>query len=285
MNRPFILCADDYALSPGVSRGIVEALAGGRLSATSVLATGADLPAEVRALQPYKGAVDIGLHLNLTLGSPLGVMAAFAPTGRFPKLHRLLLACARNGLPEREIRSEIRRQIDAFQAAMGQPPDFVDGHQHVQILPGIRQWLLEDLDGRRFAGRVWLRNSADVFWKIAARNTSAPKACFVACLASGFATMARNHGFAVNAGFAGFSVFDPVRDYGDDFATYLKFPGARHLIMCHPGRVDAGLLHRDPVTATRERELAFLLSDRFAAMLRAGRFVIARFGDIPWQTS
>jgi chitin disaccharide deacetylase len=284
MNRPFILCADDYGLSPAVSRGIVEALARGRLSATSMLTTGADLPAAAGALQPYKRSVDIGLHLNLTVGSPLGRMPAFAPSGRFSGLQPLLFGCARHGLPEGEIRAEIGRQIEAFQAAMGQPPDFVDGHQHIHVLPGIRGWLMEDLNRRGFARRVWLRNSADLLWKIVARRTSAAKACFVACLAVSFATMARSRGFSVNAGFAGFSGFDPASDYGDDFATYLKFPGPRHLIMCHPGRVEAAM-DRDRVTVPRDRELAFFLSDRFAAMLRAGNFIIARFGDIDRQNT
>jgi chitin disaccharide deacetylase len=281
MRRPFILCADDYGLSSAVSNGIIEALANRRLSATSVLTTAIDLTAQMRALQPYRSTADIGLHLNLTLGSPLGAMARFAPRGQFPKLQSLLLAMARNGLPESEIRAEIGRQIDAFQSAIGQPPDFVDGHQHIQILPGIRRWLMEELQGRGLAGRVWLRNSADRLWKIAARRTSASKACFVACLAGGFAATARRHGFAINDGFAGFSGFDPARDYGQDFASYLKFPGRQHLIMCHPGRADVTPMHPDPLTKTRDLELAFLLSDRFTAILRAGNFAIARFDDIP----
>ncbi|HVT56350.1 MAG TPA: ChbG/HpnK family deacetylase, partial [Xanthobacteraceae bacterium] len=35
--RRIVLCADDYALSPGVSAGIRELLAAGRLNATSVM--------------------------------------------------------------------------------------------------------------------------------------------------------------------------------------------------------------------------------------------------------
>ena len=37
--------------------------------------------------------------------------------------------------------------------------------------------------------------------------------------------------------------------------------------MCHPGRVDDDLRALDPVTVTREQELAFLLSPRFTHML------------------
>jgi hypothetical protein len=37
--------------------------------------------------------------------------------------------------------------------------------------------------------------------------------------------------------------------------------------MCHPGHVDEELRSLDPVTITREQELAFLLSPRLPEML------------------
>jgi chitin disaccharide deacetylase len=276
--RPLVLCADDYALSPGVSRGIIEALAAARLSATSVLTTSDDWPAQARMLRPFQTTVDLGLHLNLTLGVPLGAMVRLAPSGQLPKLRDLVFAALLRRLPEQELRSEINRQIDAFETAMGQPPDFIDGHQHVQILPGIRRWLMDELRRRGLARRVWLRNSADSTWKIAARRIGASKAWLVARLGMGFAALARDQGFPFNDGFAGFSEFDPARDYGDDFRNYLKFPGRRHVVMCHPGHVDRALLTLDPVTQAREQELTFLLSRRFGDALDAANLVLMRFG-------
>ena len=74
----FCLCADDYALSPGISRGILEALSAARLSATSVMTTRPFWPKDAHELRQFKTKADIGLHLNLTLGGPLGDMPAFA---------------------------------------------------------------------------------------------------------------------------------------------------------------------------------------------------------------
>ena len=34
--------------------------------------------------------------------------------------------------------AEITRQFEAFAAAFGRPPDFVDGHHHVHLFPQIR---------------------------------------------------------------------------------------------------------------------------------------------------
>ncbi|MGA8169409.1 MAG: ChbG/HpnK family deacetylase, partial [Methylocystis sp.] len=44
-NATITLCADDYALSYGVSAGILEALRAGRLSAVSALTNGPRWPA------------------------------------------------------------------------------------------------------------------------------------------------------------------------------------------------------------------------------------------------
>ncbi len=91
-------------------------------------------PRDALALCPFKDTADIGLHLNLTLGAPLRAMPRFAASGNFPELARVLKAARRGELPEEEIRAEIERQLDSFVDYFGVLPDFVDGHQHVQIL-------------------------------------------------------------------------------------------------------------------------------------------------------
>jgi predicted glycoside hydrolase/deacetylase ChbG (UPF0249 family) len=103
--------------------------------------------------------------------------------------------------------------------------------------------------------------------RILVRGANARKALSALSLAGGFRREARRRGFAVNDGFAGFSNFHPSFDYARIFQSYLRAPGRRHLIMCHPGHVDEELRSLDPVTITREQELAFLLSPRLPEML------------------
>ena len=50
-----------------------------------------------------------------------------------------------------EIRAEIERQLDTFEKHLGFPPDHIDGHEHVHVLPGIRQSLFEVVS-RRYPG-------------------------------------------------------------------------------------------------------------------------------------
>jgi predicted glycoside hydrolase/deacetylase ChbG (UPF0249 family) len=274
------LCADDYALSPGVSRGILEALHASRLTATGVIATSPSWPSGARALREYHAKADIGLHLNLTLGSPLGSMPAFAPSGYFPKLGRVLKTALIGELPQAEIGEEISRQIDKFCEHFGAAPDFVDGHCHIQILSEVRRSLFKALGKKGLSGKVWLRDSSDSFLRILRRNAGEyKKALGVAWLSKGFAKEASARGFSTNDGFAGFSAFDAGRDYAADFARYLRAPGQRHLIMCHPGYCDEELLASDPATLSREQELRFLLSSTFIDILDRSGATLARLSE------
>ena len=275
--RPLILCADDYALSPGVSRGILDALDAGRLNATGAMTNRPAWRTAARDLADFGPHADIGLHLNFTFGAPLGAMPELAPNGEFPRLGAFLAKARAGRLPREEIRAEIARQFDAFEDAMGRPPDFVDGHQHVQVFPGVRQWVLAEMLRRGLAGRAWLRDSSDHVLRILPRRAHVPKALVLAWLGRGYAREVARHGFLTNHGFAGFSAFDLKRDYGADFPRYLVSGGERHLVMCHPGRVDADRSAGDEVTHTREQELAFLLSEDFAPALEQAGFELRRW--------
>ncbi|MGE0195463.1 MAG: ChbG/HpnK family deacetylase, partial [Methylocystis sp.] len=234
-NQIVALCADDYGLSYGVSAGILEALDAGRLTAVSALVNGPRWPALGLELFRRGGDADIGLHFNLTLGRPLSSMPKFAPNGEFPPLSQVIRMAYGGRLPLDEIRAELDRQFDRFEAVMDRPPDHVDGHQHVHVLPGIRTALLDAMSARRLAGRTWIRDAGDGMHRILVRGANARKALSVLSLASGFRREARYRGFAVNDGFAGFSNFHPSFDYARIFQSYLRAPGRRHLIMCHPG--------------------------------------------------
>ncbi len=275
-DRIIALCADDYGLSYAVSVGILEALDAGRLTAVSALVNGPRWPAMGRELLRRSERADVGLHFNLTLGRPLGPMPKFTPAGTFPPVATVVRMAMRGKLPMDEIRAEIDRQLDRFEAVMERRPDFVDGHQHVHGLPGIRDALIEAMAARRLAGRAWLRYPGDGLHRILLRGAHAGKALAVRGLSSGLQRAARRHGFATNDGFSGFSDFHPGKDYAKAFETYLRAPGRRHLVMCHPGHVDEELKAQDPVTITREQELAFLLSPRLPEMLEKRRLKLAR---------
>jgi predicted glycoside hydrolase/deacetylase ChbG (UPF0249 family) len=276
----FVLCADDFAMSAGVSEAILRLLRQGRLSATGAMTNRADWPRSARSLREFAGVADLGVHLNLTCGSPLGAMPRFAPSGRLPELGKVLRAAIAGRLPLAEIAEEFRRQVDAFARETGREPDFLDGHQHVHAFPRIRAALLSAIGSLGLGPRLYVRDPADQAGAIASRGLSAGKALLIAALARGFGRALLPSGIPTNSGFAGIVPFDPRRDYAQDFARFLRAPGKRHLVMCHPGFVDEDLMAADPVGATRPREYEFLGSDAFPALLGRLGARIVRFRDI-----
>ena len=96
-----------------------------------------------------RAPLELGLHFNLSEGAPLSAaLRALWPT--LPGLARLLALAHLRRLPLAAIGAEFRAQVDAFAEALGRKPAFVDGHQHVHALPGVRRIVL---DGDRDVGR------------------------------------------------------------------------------------------------------------------------------------
>jgi predicted glycoside hydrolase/deacetylase ChbG (UPF0249 family) len=226
-----ILCADDYALTEGISRAIGELAAAKRLSATSVLVTSARWPAGAPRLSAHRGHLSVGLHLNLTVGAPLGPMPRLAPDGAFPGLQGLLARALFGLLDRGEMEAEIVRQLDRFEQGMRAPPDHIDGHQHVHVLSGVRAALLETVRRRYPSRPPLIRDPSDRLRTIKARGVAVPKALLVAAFAVGFARSARRLGLPLNDSFAGFSNFDPRVAFAEELEQALLQPGRRHIVM------------------------------------------------------
>ncbi|WP_404290727.1 ChbG/HpnK family deacetylase [Microvirga sp. RSM25] len=265
--RSVILCADDFGLADGVSRGIVELAEMGRLSATGAMTNMPGWRRAARSLMPLRDRIAVGLHLNFTAGSPLGPMPRLAPSGRFPDLKDLLPKALKRQLPGGEIAQEISRQIEAFEEALGHAPAFVDGHQHVHVLPAIRPALIQALNARGYAGRVWLRDPSDKAMAILRRPIGRSKALIVKSLARGFARSAHAAGFRTNKGFSGFAPLDLSVPAARVFEEAFSKLGAHPLVMCHPGYVDDELRALDPALESRVEELNYLKSDAFRDLL------------------
>src|ERR1700761_4635346 len=145
--RRIWLCADDYGISPGVNRGIRELIERGRLNATSVMVVGAAIGRDdARALQAAaekNPRCAIGLHATLTAPfRPLTMHFGPVDGGMFLPFAKLLRLGLMRRLDVEIIHAELMVQLSAFIEAFGRPPDFVDGHQHAQLFPQVRDAFL-----------------------------------------------------------------------------------------------------------------------------------------------
>ena len=256
-NSSIILCSDDFAMTRGVSEAILSLAEEGRLSATSAIVTTVHWPTYAKSVMRLRDRIAVGLHLNLTFGHPLGPMRELAPNGVLPHWDKLIQRTMTGRINRLEIASEFERQLHRFEAEAGFPPDFIDGHHHIHVLPVIRHVVIEVLS-RRFPARdILLRDPSDNPVRIIGRRIAAGKALSIACLAIGFRQLGVAQGFLVNAGFSGYSTFGAV-PYEREFKAFLRYRGPQHMIMCHPGFADDELGSLDSIARRRREEYAVL---------------------------
>ena len=155
--------------------------------------------------------------------------------------------------------------MQAFAAAFGRPPDFVDGHQHVHLFPQVRDACLHAVAGAR--ANAWVRQCGRVAGQ--PRELHDRKGLLLDVLSS--ASAARRAALGVcdfNPAFAGTYSFAPERDFPRLFPGFLEGLPDGGLVMCHPGFVDAELERLDPLTVQREREYAYFNGEEFPRLLR-----------------
>ncbi|MBN8808938.1 MAG: ChbG/HpnK family deacetylase [Sphingomonas sp.] len=256
-----ILCADDFGYSPEISATIAGLARTGKLNATSCMALMPGWATDAALLADLPDTVQVGLHLTLTGERPLTPMPRLAPDGVLPAIDPLGRMAARGRVPLDEVAAEVAAQFDAFVAARGKAPDFVDGHQHSHALPGIRAIVLAETARR--APHAWVRDCSERLSAMLARPFFG-KAIASAWHCRGLRADAATHGLACNDSFAGH--YDFRSDWRALFPKFLRRPRDFHLVMCHPG---AGRLPGDGITAARPREAEALRDWSIADMAGA----------------
>jgi len=127
--RTLIVNADDYGLTAGVSRGILDAHRRGIVTSTTLLVNRPVDPALIDQLKA--SGMGVGLHMNLTLGPPVApaqrVGSLLDGEGKFIRDAR---EAAQRARPD-EARIELGMQIDEFRKIMGRFPTHLDSHHHV----------------------------------------------------------------------------------------------------------------------------------------------------------
>lgn len=273
--RRFWLCADDYGISPGVNRGIRELIARGRLNATSVMVVGAAIGRdEITSLQAAAAQTPrcaIGLHATLTAPfRPLTMHFQPVDGGQFLSFPKLLRAGLARRLDPEIIRAELMVQLAAFRELFGRAPDFVDGHQHAQLFPQVRDGFLAAV--KEAAPGAWVRQCGRRLPLM--QRLAAPKALVLDMLSARFRARAARAGLSFNPGFAGAYDFSKAPDFAALMGEFLASLPEGGLVMCHPGFVDEVLTGLDPLTGQREREYAFLAGEQFPQLLALNKVTL-----------
>jgi hopanoid biosynthesis associated protein HpnK len=146
MGARLIVNADDFGLTTLVNKGILEAHRRGILTSTSIMAVGREFDHAVQLARANPG-LDLGIHLTLVEEAPVlpskEIPSLIGGKGRFLEhadrfAVRYLAGRISRSEVRRELAAQCRKVIDA-----GLSPTHLDSHQHVHLLPGVLEVVIE----------------------------------------------------------------------------------------------------------------------------------------------
>ena len=127
--RYLIVNADDFGLSDGVNRGIIEAAERGIVTSASLMVR-QPAAASAAAYAREHGKISVGLHLDL--GEWIYRHHEWVP---------LYSVVPTENAPA--VRSEVGRQLAEFHRLVGRPPTHLDSHQHVHRREPVRSIMVK----------------------------------------------------------------------------------------------------------------------------------------------
>ena len=249
--KSLVVNADDFGFTRDVNEGIVEAHRKGILTATTLMATGAQFDHAVQ-LARANPALDIGCHLVL-VGSP-----------GFPDTIPQLLKSIRRMRVYDLLVAQVRKIVDA-----GIEPTHLDTHKHTHLLPPVLEAVARISSEFRIP---WVRRPFDFPLEaggvgIAKRAVSRAMAPF----RSRFLPVLVKYGCKFTDHFAGFQV---TGKFDESYLERLiqELPEGSTEFMCHPGFcTDELRSERTRLKESREAELKALTAPSVRAALdRAG---------------
>lgn len=269
-----IVNADDFGLTAGVNRAVIELHRAGVLTSATLMAKAA-ATGEAVELALATPSLGVGCHVMLVDGEPVLPPEALPSladqrTGRFhstPGAFVRRLVTGRIRAPE--IEAEAAAQI-ALLKHSGVPLTHIDTHKHMHMFPSVLRPVLR---AARAAGIRTVRNPFEPKWSLRA-TPSAPllrraEVRVLRNLEPAFRRIVAQEGFTTTDGSIGVLATGTL-----DAATIESLlraipPGAWELVT-HPGYNDADLANvRTRLRASREVESAALHAlDKFPAIER-----------------
>lgn len=254
-----IVTADDFGISSKVNEGIVVGFREGVVRNTSLLVNFRNVEESVACLRDTDG-IDVGIHLNLTCGSPVSnreqVGSLVGDKGKFVGLRKFLTRVSLGRVDLGEVRREWETQIEVG-LGLGCKFTSISSHQHVHMLPqmiriaamlareyGIPAVRLSQYHPARMSWPKRVKALALCSTTPAARRVLQQQKVFYNDYALEIPALSVEKGLA--------RLCDVLQ----------QIPRGVYEMVCHPGYVDDTLQCRDRYTVERLLELEVLTSPR-----------------------
>ncbi|XP_027890759.1 carbohydrate deacetylase [Xiphophorus couchianus] len=137
-----VITGDDFGYCSRRNQGIVDCFLAGGISNVSLLVNAS--AAKEAAGLAGRHKIPIGLHANLSEGTPVyqhlqQISTLVNPQGFFHGKMGFRQALEKGQLSMNQVELELRAQVRRFIELTGHLPHHMDGHQHVHVLPDVRE--------------------------------------------------------------------------------------------------------------------------------------------------
>jgi predicted glycoside hydrolase/deacetylase ChbG (UPF0249 family) len=249
-----IVNADDFGYAESVSAGILRGHHDGIVTATTFM-TNAPHTSGAAKLARATPSLDVGVHLVVTYGRPLGdgarLRSLVDAEGRFFRPKELMT----RRIDRDEALTEYRAQYEKARELLGRDPTHVDTHHWVHDHPAL-EWAIGELARETgAAARIHSKEQRD---RLRARGVRTP---------DHFAREFQHEGKV------------GVAQLLELLGELAKHDGIVEL-MCHPGETDLDLVRRSGYARERSTELATLTDPRVRAAVGDMGITFATFADV-----
>lgn len=260
-----IVNADDFGLTAGVNRAIVELHRAGVLTSATLMANAA-ATAEAVELAKANLTLGVGCHVVLVDGAPvlpanqLPSMTSGSGGGFHPTLGSFLTRLLARGIRSEEMEAEAHAQIASLQA-QGVTLTHVDTHKHTHMFPVVLRAVLR---AARACGIRTVRNPFEPAWSVRA-TPGAPwtrrlEVNLLRRLAPAFHRILAEEGFTTTDGSIGVLATGTLDVQSVDSLTGALPEGTFELVS-HPGYNDADLARAHTrLLESREKEQKALMA-------------------------
>jgi predicted glycoside hydrolase/deacetylase ChbG (UPF0249 family) len=262
--RRLIVNADDFGLTAGVNRAIIELHRAGVLSSATLMARAAATE-EAIELALAAPSLGVGCHVVLVDGEPVLGAEELSTlvnerTGRFrPTLRAFLKRLLAGRVRASEIEAEAGAQIALLQGR-GLRLTHIDTHKHTHMFPAVLRPVLRAARAARIRA---VRNPFEPAWSLRATPGAGwirrVEVSVLRQLEPAFRRIVAEEGFTTTDGAIGVLATGTL-DSAAISSLLLRTPPGQWELVTHPGYNDADLAQaRTRLLASREIELKALL--------------------------
>ncbi len=266
MTIKLIVNADDFGLCKEISTGIIKAYSRGIVTSTSVVVNGKYFKESISLLKDT--GIDTGIHLTFTGGEK----PVSGKVGGLVDDHGMFLKSYKEVIPRiifrrfdhDALRKELSEQIRILRNN-NIPVSHIDSHQHLHLLPGIRDIIIE------------LAHRFNIKWvRVPQGRILSAQGLAMILIGNSFKVKLKNHSFKFPDAFRGFEYGGHMNETNLSRVIRNLNKGMTEL-MVHPG-YDAS--HYYDWGYAWEDELQALTSENIKALIKDMKITLTNFREL-----